>query len=151
MVRNYKKKGTYATYKPEIVDDAVSAVCSNLMSVRGASKEFGIPPTTLHNWVKAKVKIPNFSAEVWGLKWLDFDAFFKCIRISWGFHFWCWFCASYDTLSKNGTFSPYISFRQNLVTLAGLQPFPPTLKIRLWTQPRKLQTWDLVYPENNCW
>ena len=56
MVRNYKKKGAYGTYKPEIVEAAISAVKSKLMTVRSASKEFGIPLTTLHNWVKGKVR-----------------------------------------------------------------------------------------------
>ena len=49
MVRNYKKKGTYANYKPEVIDAIVAAVKTNLMTLRGASEEFGIPPTTLHN------------------------------------------------------------------------------------------------------
>lgn len=55
MVRNYKKKGTYGNYKPEVIDAAVSAVKNKLMTVRGAAKEFGVPTTTLHNWVKGNV------------------------------------------------------------------------------------------------
>lgn len=56
MVRTYKKKGSYRAYKPEVVDAAVSAVRNKLMTVRMASREFGIPTTTLHNWVKGKVR-----------------------------------------------------------------------------------------------
>ena len=59
MVRNYKKKGAYASYNPEVIDAAVTAVKKNLMTLRGAAKEFGIPPTTLHNWVHAKVRAPS--------------------------------------------------------------------------------------------
>ena len=56
MARTYKKKGTYGQYKQEVIDAAVSAVKNKIMSVREASKEFGIPPTTIHNWVQNKVK-----------------------------------------------------------------------------------------------
>lgn len=55
MVRNYKKKGLYRQHKPEVVDAVVAAVNNNLMSVRKAAKEFGVPPTTIHNWVRKKV------------------------------------------------------------------------------------------------
>ena len=55
MVRTYKKKGKYGQYSPDVIDAAASAVKSKLMSVRQASKEFGIPPTTIHNWVQNKV------------------------------------------------------------------------------------------------
>ena len=43
MVRHYKKKGVYKDIKPEERDAAVDAVKSKLMSLRTASKEFGIP------------------------------------------------------------------------------------------------------------
>lgn len=56
MARNYKKKGSYKSHKPEVIEAALSAVRSKLMTVRQAGKEFGIPPTTLHNWVKGKVR-----------------------------------------------------------------------------------------------
>ena len=56
MVRNYKKKGIIGNFKPKVIDAAVTAVRNKLISVRTASKEFGIPPTTLHNWVQARVK-----------------------------------------------------------------------------------------------
>ena len=59
MVRNYKKKGLYASYTSEVIDVAVTAVKSKLMSVRQASKEFGVPPTALHNWVHSKVRTPS--------------------------------------------------------------------------------------------
>lgn len=59
MARNYKKKGLYKNYKPEVIDAAVAAVKNNVMSLRGAAKEFGIPPTTLSNWVHSKVRAPK--------------------------------------------------------------------------------------------
>ena len=68
MVRNYKKKGVYGNYKPEVVDAAVSAVKTKLMSVRDAAKEFGIPPTTLHNWVHSKVRHFNLYVSILRLK-----------------------------------------------------------------------------------
>lgn len=55
MVRTYKKKGKYGQYSPDVIDAAVSAVKSKLMSIREASEQFGIPPTTIHNWVQNKV------------------------------------------------------------------------------------------------
>ena len=76
MVRNYKKKGSYKNYSPESIDAAVSAVQTNLMTLRGASKEFGISPTTLHNWVQTKVRSINFEMHFWPLKLSFFQAFF---------------------------------------------------------------------------
>ena len=77
MVRTYKKKGKYGQYSPDVIDAAVSAVKNKLMSVREASKEFGIPPTTIHNWVHNKVTNIRFSSKcrpsllttLKGLKW----------------------------------------------------------------------------------
>ena len=56
MVRNYKKTGIYGNCKHEFIDAVVTDIKTKLMSVRGAPKEFGIPPTTMHNWVQAKVR-----------------------------------------------------------------------------------------------
>ena len=63
MVRTYKKRGIYGQYSPDSIDAAVSAVKSKLMSVREASEEFGIPPTTIHNWVHNKVTNIRFSSK----------------------------------------------------------------------------------------
>ena len=68
MVRKYKKKGVYGSYKQEVVDAAVTAVKTKLMSMRSASKEFGIPTTTLHNWVNGKVR----KMQLLGLKMVGF-------------------------------------------------------------------------------
>ena len=76
MVRNYKKKGSYKSYSPETIDAAVSAVQTNLMALRGASKEFGIPPTTLHNWVQTKVRVANFEMHFLTLRIELFPSFF---------------------------------------------------------------------------
>ena len=54
MERHYKEKGIYGNYKPEVTDAAVTAVKTELMSMWVASKEFGILPTTVYNWVQAK-------------------------------------------------------------------------------------------------
>ena len=75
MVRNYKKKGVCGNFKPEVVDAAVSAVKTKLMSVRDAAKEFGIPPTTLPNWVHSKVKHFHLYVSILRLK-VDENWFF---------------------------------------------------------------------------
>ena len=56
MVRHYKKKVVYKDIKPEVREAAVDAVKSKLMSLRTASQEFGIPRSTLFNWVHGKVR-----------------------------------------------------------------------------------------------
>ena len=54
MVRTYKKNGKYGQYNPDVTDAVVTAVRNKLMSVREASKQFGIPPTTIHTWCKTR-------------------------------------------------------------------------------------------------
>lgn len=82
MVRHYKKKGVYKDIKPEVREAAVDAVKSKLMSLRNASQEFGIPRSTLFNWVHGKVRTLKsiISAQKQDKSLLFF---FKMFRILW--------------------------------------------------------------------
>ena len=77
MVRTYKKKGKYGQYNPDVIDTAVTAVRNKLMFVREASKQFGIPPTTIHNWVQNKV---IYIANLWKIESMILNGLFRVLK-----------------------------------------------------------------------